>query len=148
MIGDSLRIREDQQSVGTFEFSGPSISDIVEGKMTYHDQEVKIKNKPTVMGNALWFNERTYQFLDKEVRELPSKKKLMVVKHEDSRLFFETPNKERVLKVKIIEDIIKFDFIEDPPDFILYLIAGIFYFFKIIILGEMMDASRNQAKSR
>ena len=49
----------------------------------------------------------------------------------------ESPEKEYILKTKLVGDILKIEFLKDPPNFILYLVATIFYFFKFIILEEM-----------
>ncbi len=77
-----------------------------------------------------------YQFLDDKVREWPSKRKLIKIKIKNHKLYLESPDKEFILKTKLIGDILKVEFLKDPPNFILYLITTIFYFFKFIILEE------------
>ncbi|MHA1379901.1 MAG: hypothetical protein ACTSRG_16145 [Candidatus Helarchaeota archaeon] len=137
-INNLLKIRENKKSVGTFKFSGPSIGEIIGGKLTYKGTVIKIKNHISAKGDVLEFNNKYYQFLDKEVRDWQSKKKLIVIKIRNNTIYLQNNESKLSLKVKSIGETVKFEFLDDTSDFYLYLIAGIFFFFKIIILREMI----------
>ncbi|MHA1383705.1 MAG: hypothetical protein ACTSR3_08125 [Candidatus Helarchaeota archaeon] len=91
------------------------------------------------MGDLLEFKSQIYHFINNEVRNWHSKTKLIKIKIKNNRLYLETPEKERIVKAKLIGDFMKVEFLKDPPDFILYLIATIFFFFKMLV-SKMVDS--------
>ena len=96
-------------------------------KFKYHENSIKIKKKPSLKGAILKFNDQSYQFLEKEVRILPSKKKQIIIKKRSDRIYLLNSEKEKILKIKSFQKIFILKFFKDPPDLILYLIAGIYY---------------------
>ncbi|MFX0138835.1 MAG: hypothetical protein ACFFDN_34660 [Candidatus Hodarchaeota archaeon] len=116
-----LQIRENKKSVGFVKKIDERI------KLKYHDKTIKIKERPSTRGIIIKINDENYQFLENEVRKWPSKEKLIVIKRKYGRTYFETPKKERVMKVKRLENIIKLEFFIEPSNIIIYLIAGLQY---------------------
>lgn len=119
-----LQIRENKKSVGFVKKIDERI------KLKYHDKTIKIKERPSTRGIMIKINDEKYQFLENEVRKWPSKEKLILIKRKYGRTYFETPKRERVMKVKMLENIIKFEFFKEPFDIFIYLLAGLQYLIK------------------
>ncbi|NVM01707.1 MAG: hypothetical protein HWN67_05205 [Candidatus Helarchaeota archaeon] len=119
-----LEIRENKKSVGTVKIIGERI------KLKYHDRTIKIKERPSAIGNIIKIDEETYQFLENEVRKWPSKEKLIIVKSKYGRTYFKTPTREKVMKAKILNNIIKLKFFKEPTDIIIYLFSVFRYLVK------------------